>query len=187
MPLSAEDLASRCEGITLLVMDVDGVLTDGVIAVDDRGVETKHFYVRDGSALALWRKAGHRAAILSGRSAQVVAIRAAELKISPVVQGRPEKLEPFREMVGDLGLRPDQVCYVGDDTLDLPVLRAAGLSACPADAVPEVRASVDFVAPSAGGRGAIRDVVEMLLKGQGLWEGLVASSLQPADEPGRRS
>src|SRR5437588_7450456 len=93
------ELAARCEPIELLLVDVDGVLTDGVIAVDDHGVETKHFHVRDGSAIALWRRAGKRAAILSGRSAAAVEHRAAELGIAPVIQGAAEKGGPFRALI----------------------------------------------------------------------------------------
>ncbi len=168
------DLAERCGPIELLLLDVDGVLTDGVIAIDDRGVETKHFHVRDGAGLSLWRKAGKRAAILSGRCSAAVDRRAAELGITPVIQGRSDKEEPFRALIGGLGLAPQQVCYVGDDLPDLPVLLAVGLAACPVDAVPEVREVVHLVTRAPGGRGAVREVVETILKHQGGWEGLVA-------------
>src|SRR5579875_1460290 len=140
-----DDLAARCGPIELLLVDVDGVLTDGVIAIDDRGVETKHFHVRDGSALVLWRKLGRPAAILSGRRAEAVDRRAAELGIAPVIQGVGDKGEPFRGLLRDLGLDASQVCYVGDDLADLPVLLAAGLAACPSDAAPEVRESDHLV------------------------------------------
>src|SRR5436309_15698917 len=113
------ELATRCESIELLVVDVDGVLTDGVIAVDGAGVETKHFHVRDGLAYAVWHGAGKRAAILSGRRAAAVERRAAELKIAHVLQGLDRKAEPFRSLIDGLGLAPRQVCYVGDDLPDL--------------------------------------------------------------------
>src|SRR5579864_2346799 len=115
------DLAARCEPIELLLVDVDGVMTDGAIIIDDNGVESKHFHVRDGNAIYLWRKAGKRAAILSGRSALVVERRAAELGMAPVIQGRHEKAEPFRTLIRELGLTARQVCYIGDDLPDLPV------------------------------------------------------------------
>src|SRR3954470_25078597 len=98
-----DDLAGRCAPIELLLVDVDGVLTDGVIAIDDRGIETKHFHVHDGSALSLWRKAGKRAAILSGRWAPLVDLRAAELGIAPVIQGAARKGEPFRTLLVQMG------------------------------------------------------------------------------------
>jgi 3-deoxy-D-manno-octulosonate 8-phosphate phosphatase (KDO 8-P phosphatase) len=173
------DLAARCGPIELLVVDVDGVLTDGVIALDDRGVETKHFHVRDGSAFSLWRKAGKRAAILSGRTAPAVDRRAAELGITPVIQGASRKREPFRKLISDMGLEAEQVCYVGDDLADLPVLVAAGLAACPADAAAEVREVAHFVTIAPGGRGAVREVVELILKEQGKWEGLIAGLSAP--------
>jgi 3-deoxy-D-manno-octulosonate 8-phosphate phosphatase (KDO 8-P phosphatase) len=166
-------VAARCAPIELLVLDVDGVLTDGVIAVDDRGVETKHFHVRDGSAIALWRKAGKRAAILSGRSARAVDLRASELSIEPVIQGVAEKAGPFRTIVAGFGLEPGQACYIGDDLADLPALALAGLAACPSDAAVEVREAVHYVAKAPGGRGAVREIVELVLKNQGIWDRLV--------------
>jgi 3-deoxy-D-manno-octulosonate 8-phosphate phosphatase (KDO 8-P phosphatase) len=174
------DLAGRCRRIELLLVDVDGVLTDGVIAIDGHGVETKHFHVRDGSAIALWRQAGKRAAILSGRSAAAVEYRAAELGITPVIQGVSHKGEPFRALLAELGLEPAQVCYIGDDLADLPVLHSVGLAACPADAAAEVREAAHLVARAEGGRGTIREVVEFILKHQGAWEGLVARYSTPA-------
>jgi 3-deoxy-D-manno-octulosonate 8-phosphate phosphatase (KDO 8-P phosphatase) len=180
MATSAPDLAARCGPIELLLVDVDGVLTDGVIALDDNGVELKHFYVRDGSALTLWRAGGKRAAILSGRRAACVDRRAAELGLAPVIQGARDKGPPFRALIADLGLDASQVCYVGDDLPDLPVLTAVGLAACPADAAAEVRAVAHLVTTAPGGRGAVREVVETVLKLQGGWDGLVARFLVPA-------
>src|SRR5206468_2856144 len=140
-PASERELAARCRPIELLVVDVDGVLTDGVIALDDRGVETKHFHVRDGGALTAWRAAGKRAAILSGRRSAAVERRAEELGIAAVIQGAAHKGPPFRDLIAGMGLDARQVCYMGDDLADLPVLEAVGLAACPADAAPEVIAA----------------------------------------------
>jgi 3-deoxy-D-manno-octulosonate 8-phosphate phosphatase (KDO 8-P phosphatase) len=180
MTAGGEELAERCAAISLLLVDVDGVLTDGVIAIDDRGVETKHFHVRDGTALALWRKLGRPAAILSGRKAEAVEHRARELGIAPVIQGVGDKGEPFRGLIRDLGIEAKQVCYVGDDLADLPVLLAAGLAACPSDAATEVREAAHLVLGTPGGRGAVREVVEVILKHQGLWDDLVARQRIPA-------
>ncbi len=180
MTAGETELADRCAAISLLLVDVDGVLTDGVIAIDDRGVETKHFHVRDGTALALWRKLGRPAAILSGRKAEAVEHRARELGIAPVIQGVGDKGEPFRGLIRDLGIEAKQVCYVGDDLADLPVLLAAGLGACPSDAAPEVREAAHLVLGTPGGRGAVREVVEVILKHQGLWDDLVARQRIPA-------
>ncbi|GAC1470067.1 MAG: hypothetical protein NVSMB9_14740 [Isosphaeraceae bacterium] len=173
-------LASRCAPIELLLVDVDGVLTDGVIVLDDRGVETKHFHVRDGSAFHLWRKAGKRAAILSGRWAPVVDRRAAELGIAPVIQGAANKGAPFRALIDRLGLDARQVCYVGDDLPDIPVLVAVGLAVCPADAAVEVRRVAHVVTSARGGQGAVREVVELILKQQGSWDRLLEPYLASA-------
>jgi 3-deoxy-D-manno-octulosonate 8-phosphate phosphatase (KDO 8-P phosphatase) len=173
--LDPADLSSRCAGIRLLVLDVDGVLTDGAIILDDRGVESKHFHVRDGAAIALWRKSGRRVAILSGRESACVSKRAEELGISPVIQGVGSKIGPFSSILKDLQIAAESTCYVGDDWADLPVLDVAGLAACPSDAAEEVRAASHLVARSPGGRGAVREVIEVILKAQGDYEGLVAS------------
>ena len=134
-----EDLQARCERIELLVLDVDGVLTDGGIVYSDHDAEIKKFHVRDGSGLALWRKAGKRAAIITGRRSRIVEIRAAELGIDPVVQGAADKLPGLRQVLAVTGFRPEQVAYVGDDLPDVPVLRNVGLAAAVADACPEAR------------------------------------------------
>ncbi len=167
--LDQVQLAERCQSIELLIVDVDGVLTDGVIAVNDRGREIKHFHVRDGLAFAIWHRAGKRSAILSGRRTAAVEHRAAELKITHVIQGVDEKTGPFRSLVDELELALRQVCYIGDDLPDLPVLQAVGLAACPADAAVEVRDAVHLVTHAPGGRGAVREVVEVILKTQGRW------------------
>lgn len=169
-----ETLTALCEPIRLIVLDVDGVLTDGVIALDDHGVETKSFHVRDGAAISLWKRAGGRAAILSGRFAPAVDRRAAELGIAPVIQGAASKLKPFQDLLRELDLEPRQVAYMGDDWPDLPVLARAGLSACPADAVAEVRAAAHVVTQAPGGRGAVRELVELILKRQGFFDELLA-------------
>lgn len=171
-----QELAARCAPIELLIADVDGVLTDGVIAIDADGAEIKRFHVRDGLGYALWHRAGKQSAILSGRRAAAVERRAAELSIAHVLQGHDSKAGPFRELIGRLGLDPGQVCYVGDDLPDLPVLRAVGLAACPADAVAEVRGAVHLVTRTPGGRGAVREVVEVVLRAQGKWSSALESS-----------
>jgi 3-deoxy-D-manno-octulosonate 8-phosphate phosphatase (KDO 8-P phosphatase) len=174
------DLAQRCQSIELLLLDVDGVLTDGVIVLDDNGVETKHFSVRDGAGVSIWKRAGKHVAILSGRRSAAVDHRAAELGITPVIQGMKDKSGPFRALLAQMGLDAAQVCYVGDDLPDLPVLMAVGLSACPGDAAPEVRESVHLVVDANGGCGAVRAVIEAILKSQGVWDNLIARLRIPA-------
>lgn len=174
------DLAARCATIELLAVDVDGVLTDGGIVVDDRGVESKHFYVRDGLGFALWHRAGKRSAIISGRSAEVVNRRAAELKIHRVSQGINDKASALRALLEEFGLDAAQVCYVGDDLIDLPALGVVGLAACPADAVAEVRRAAHLTTRSTGGRGVVREVVEVVMKAQGLWHAACEEYRVPA-------
>jgi 3-deoxy-D-manno-octulosonate 8-phosphate phosphatase (KDO 8-P phosphatase) len=171
--VNSPDLQARCTAIELLIVDVDGVLTDGGIIYSDDGAELKQFHVRDGSGLQIWRFVGKRAAIITGRKSNVVAVRAAELGIDPVIQGAPEKLPAYRDLLRDGGWRPEQVCFVGDDVPDLPVLRNCGLAVAVADACPEVLADAHYVTQAAGGRGACREAIELILRCQGLWQAVV--------------
>ena len=166
--------ADRFARIRLLLLDVDGVLTDGRITYVDNGLEIKAFHVRDGSGLKFWRRAGGRVAILSGRSSPAVVRRAKELGIDPVVQGADEKLPALERILRETGMTPDQVCAIGDDLPDLPVLTRCGLAVAVADAVPEVRSIAHLVTGSPGGRGAVREAVEWLMRGQGTWDRAVA-------------
>jgi 3-deoxy-D-manno-octulosonate 8-phosphate phosphatase (KDO 8-P phosphatase) len=159
----------------MLLLDVDGVLTDGSIVYADDRTELKRFHVRDGSGLKLWRLAGNRAAILSGRASPAVDRRAAELGVAPVYQGLDDKLAAFAGLLADAGVAADEVCAVGDDLPDLPVLLRCGLAVAVADAAAEVRAAAHYVTAVPGGRGAVRDAVEWVLKLQGKWAGLVAA------------
>ncbi len=161
-----DQLADRCAPIELLIADVDGVLTDGVIAIAADGSETKRFHVRDGLGYALWHRAGKISAILSGRQASAVERRAAELSIAHVLQGHDSKIGPFHDLISRLGLEPRQVCYIGDDLPDLPVLQAVGLAACPQDAVEKVRQSAHFITRAPGGKGAVRELIEVILRFQ---------------------
>jgi len=166
IPLSPDELALRARALRLLVLDVDGVLTDGRIVLGERE-EMKAFHARDGLGVTLARAAGLQVAILTGRSSAAVARRAAELKVDHLVQGRPDKKAALAELLERLGLGPDQMAAMGDDWIDLPMLDAAALAACPADARPEVVERCHFVAPSQGGRGAVRDLVDALLEARG--------------------
>jgi 3-deoxy-D-manno-octulosonate 8-phosphate phosphatase (KDO 8-P phosphatase) len=166
----APPLRERCERIDLLVLDVDGVLTDGRIIYGDSGVEVKAFHVRDGSGLKLWQLEGKRAAVITGRTSSVVEARAAELGIAPVIQGAADKLAGFRTLLQLVPAAPEAVCYVGDDLPDLPVMRRCGLAVAVADACPEVRAHAHYVTRAPGGRGAVREAVELILRCQGRWQ-----------------
>jgi len=162
-------LAERCRGVRMLVLDVDGVLTDGAIVYGTGGLEVKHFHVRDGSAVKLWRLAGRRCALITGRSSPVVDARAAELGVDFVFQGAAEKMPAYRRLLEETAMSASAVCYIGDDVPDLPPLRDCGLAAVPADGCREARAAAHYVTRSAGGRGAVREVVELILRCQGEW------------------
>ncbi len=166
-------LTQRCTAIEMVVVDVDGVLTDGGIIYSALGVEFKKFYVRDGSGLKIWQYAGKKAAILTGRTSRVVEVRAAELGITPVFQGALDKLPAYRQILAGARLQADQVCFIGDDIPDLPVLRNCGLGVAVADACPEVLADAHYVTRAAGGRGAVREIIELILRCQGYWQKMV--------------
>ena len=168
------DLPARVAAVELLLLDVDGVLTDGSVIYADDGSELKRFHVRDGSGLKLWHAAGKRSAIVSGRKSVAVERRASELGIRLVLQGRDDKLAAFAEALAATGLRPEQVCAVGDDLPDVPLLRTCGLAVAVADACPEVRAAAHYVTAAPGGRGAVREAIEWLLTAQGRWTELTA-------------
>lgn len=160
--------------IRLLLLDVDGVMTDGRIIYDDRGGETKAFDVKDGHGIKLLQRAGIRVGIITGRQSAVVDRRAQELGIDLVYQGAKDKLAPFREILHKTGLKAEEVAYVGDDLPDLPVLRRVGFAATVADAMNEVKPHVHYVASRAGGRGAVREICDLLLKESGRWENVAA-------------
>ena len=163
-------LRRKAEKISLLLLDVDGVLTDGRIIVDDRGVETKHFDVKDGQGIALLRRCGIDVGIITGRSSGVVRHRARELGIRLVYQRVKDKLETYQAIKRRTRLADHQIAYMGDDIIDLPLLKVVGLSATVADCWPGLQPVVDFVTAAPGGRGAVREVAELLLKAQGKWQ-----------------
>ncbi|MBI3410677.1 MAG: HAD-IIIA family hydrolase [Planctomycetes bacterium] len=167
-------MRQRCERIRMLVIDVDGVLTDGSIIYSERGEEIKAFHVRDGSGLKIWTGLGMKAAILSGRKSEIVIRRAKELGISAVVQGAENKLEGWKRLLMENQIPPEQAAYVGDDLADLPVLKQSGLAVAVADACEEVRAAAHYVTDLPGGRGAVREAVELILKAQNRWTDVTA-------------
>ncbi len=161
-------------GIRLLCLDVDGVLTDGRLVFDNHGNEHKRFNVRDGLGIKLWLDAGHQAAIISSRSSEAVTRRAAELGIVHVHQGCKDKLVALKSVCEATGCTPDQAAAVGDDLPDLPVLHSVALPVAVSDAAAEVREAASLVTETAGGHGAVREVIERILKAQGCWDGLLA-------------
>src|SRR5216683_1819180 len=167
--MTTDSLAERCGAIELLLLDVDGVLTDGGIIYGDDGREWKVFHVRDGSGLKIWHLAGKRSAVISGRTSHVVEVRAAELGVSLVLQGAGDKRPAYQQVLAEMSVRSEQVCFIGDDVPDLPILRNCGLAVAVADACAEVRRAAHYVTCAAGGRGAVREMVELILRCQNRW------------------
>lgn len=167
-------LIERAARVRLLLMDVDGVLTDGKLYnlpdADGRMVETKAFDSQDGIALQWLSWKGIRTGLISGRVSPATEERARQCRFSYVYQGHIEKIPILEEILRDAGVRPDEVAYVGDDLTDAVIMRRVGLAIAPANARPEVKALAHWVTASAGGQGAVREVVELLLKAQGHWQ-----------------
>lgn len=172
---TVRDKAAR---VRLAVFDVDGVLTDGRLILGEDGTEYKAFHVRDGLGLNLLREAGIQVAIISARASKATAERMAALDIQYVYQGSENKAVTFAELIGRLGLDAGEVAYVGDDLVDLPVLRQAGLAATVADAHELVREHVDFVTAAAGGRGAVREICDLILSAQDKLQSLAQRYLE---------
>ena len=166
----SEALLARARRIRLLVLDCDGVLTDGRVILLPDGQETKFFDVKDGHGIRLAKRAGLAIAVISGRASFAVRERARDLEIDYLYESAWTKLGPYEELISRTGLDDADVCYVGDDVTDLPLLRRTGLAVAVADAVREVREQSHFVTARAGGRGAVREVVELILKAQGKWD-----------------
>ena len=162
--------SERAANIKAVVFDVDGVLTDGGLWYGPTGEVMKRFDVKDGHAMVLARLTGLPIAILTARTSPIVEVRAQELKLARVFQGRREKGPAFEELCSELGFAPAEVAYMGDDVNDLPALTRAGLSGCPADAVSMVREAVQFVSTRPGGHGAAREFIELVLQATGRWE-----------------
>lgn len=180
-PPPDDALRERARRLKLLLLDVDGVLSDGRIALGEHD-EFKSYHAQDGLGVTLARAAGLQVGILTGRRSASVERRARELKMDHLVQGRADKGAAFDELAGSLGLAAEETGYMGDDWIDLPLLVRAGFSACPADARPEVRQRCGFVSSRPGGSGAVREWIDWLLDLRGQKEELLAGYLEGKGE-----
>lgn len=167
MRLSLKD---KIKKIRLLILDVDGVMTRGDIIIDDEGKETKIFNVQDGYGIVLFKRAGHKTAILSARATEAVKARAQDLQIDRVCQNAYPKIKAYKKLLGDLKLKDEQVCFIGDDLPDIEVLQRVGFSVTVPNAVNEVKQIVDHITKREGGQGAVREIIELILSVQGKWE-----------------
>jgi 3-deoxy-D-manno-octulosonate 8-phosphate phosphatase (KDO 8-P phosphatase) len=163
---------NKLDAIKMLVLDVDGVLTDGKILVDSRGRESKSFSIIDGHGIKMWKRTGLRIAFLSGRPSATTKHQAKELAVDFCLNGRRDKLKGLNELVRISKISPGQIAYVGDDLPDLPVIKCAGFSAAVANAVDEIKQAADYVTKRNGGEGAVREIIEYILKKTGRWDAM---------------
>lgn len=167
------EFVQQLQHIQLLICDVDGVLTDGKIWLDDRGVETKCFDTQDGLGIRLLQRGDIDVAVLTGRTSQVVARRAADLHIQSVIQGAGDKRSHYQHLKESYGYDDTDIAYVGDDLVDIPVLNCVGTAFAVPNAVAEVKAVAHYVTSVPGGQGAVREIAELILKAQNRWERLI--------------
>lgn len=165
-----DEVIERARRIRILILDCDGVLTDGRIIMLPTGDETKVFDVKDGHAIIMLHRAGIRSGIISGRQSAIVRARAKELGIAHLHEMAWVKTEAYEQILAEENLTNEAVCYVGDDVVDIPLMRRAGLAVAVADAVAEVKQFAHLVTERAGGRGAVREVIELIMRAQGKWE-----------------
>jgi 3-deoxy-D-manno-octulosonate 8-phosphate phosphatase (KDO 8-P phosphatase) len=158
------------EKIAMLVLDVDGVMTDGSIIVNGDGSESKAFNSLDGHGIRIWRRVGLKAAFLSGRLSQPTQLRAEQLEVDAVIQNSYDKLPAIENLLADFGLSLEQIAYIGDDLPDLPVIRRVGFGVAVANAVEEIKKAAAYVTSQPGGSGAVREVIEYILKNTGKWQ-----------------
>ena len=159
--------------IKLLATDVDGVLTNGTVMINSDGTESKAFNLLDGHGIKLWHRAGFQTAMISGRASGATTVRAEQLSIGFVRQGYKKKLPAFEELLEEASVSADEVIYIGDDLLDLPLVKRAGYGVAVANAVDELKEAADYITKRPGGTGAVREVIEQVLKSLGKWDKLM--------------
>jgi len=161
-----QDMKEKLLKVRMLVMDVDGTLTDGAMYYSANGEELKRFNTRDGMGISLLNRAGIQTAILTTENTQIVKARAAKLKIDNVVLGSRNKRKSLEELIQSTGFKKEEIAYIGDDVNDEPAIKLAGVSGCPSDAVEHIKGLVDFISKYPGGNGAVREFAELILKAQ---------------------
>jgi 3-deoxy-D-manno-octulosonate 8-phosphate phosphatase (KDO 8-P phosphatase) len=172
--MSLEEAKQRARDVRMIVFDVDGVLTDGSLFYDNQGQEYKAFNSRDGHGIKMLRASGVKTGIITGRTSQIVLHRARNLGIEHIYQGAEDKLEALQSLLQETGLTPDQIAYMGDDVVDLPVLNRCGLAITVPDAPDEVKVRSHLVTQAGAGRGAAREVCEFIMRAQGTWASQMA-------------
>jgi 3-deoxy-D-manno-octulosonate 8-phosphate phosphatase (KDO 8-P phosphatase) len=175
----SEAINQKAEKIKLLITDVDGVLTDGGIIYDDAGVEYKRFNVKDGFIVAQLRKSGIMVGAITGRNSKVVENRCEELHFDFHYHGIKDKYKKLNEVLEVLEINLEEVAYIGDDLIDLPILKKVGFSACPADALPYISGQVDYISSLQGGQGVFREVADLILQSKGLLTSIINKFSNP--------
>ena len=164
------EVAERARRVKLLIVDIDGVMTDGRIVYSIYGDELKFFDVTDGFGISLLNRAGIKTAIITAKKSRIVKMRARDLKIAKAYQGFIDKLIPFDKLLEDFKIAAENICFIGDDLPDMPILRRVGFAVSVPNALDEVKAAAHYITLKAGGRGAVREVCDILLKSQGKWD-----------------
>ena len=172
-PRFSPELLKRAAQITALVIDVDGVLTDGRIVYAEYGDELKFFDVQDGAGLVFWHRAGLKSAIITARTSRLMKRRAKEMRVDVLIQGALMKLPAYERLLKRWRLADEQVCCIGDDLMELPLLRRVGLAVAVPNAIEEVRQISHYITQRPGGRGAVREVIDQILKAKGLWDAVL--------------
>lgn len=171
--MQTQNINTVAPAIKLLALDVDGVLTDGSVTYSNLGDETKSFNIKDGLGIKLAQRAGIEVVIITGRTSKLLERRASELGIEKLVQGREDKLTALNTLIEPMNIGLNECAYMGDDLPDLSAIHSVALGTCPADAVPDVRETADWVSSQAGGRGAVRELIEAILRARGDWDKLL--------------
>lgn len=173
-----EEIELKAKQLKLLILDVDGVLTDGRLFFDKNGDEYKCFHARDGHGIKLLRQAGVEVAVISGRKSQSVALRMKSLGVEYVYQGHENKIAAFEEIIQSMGIKPDQAAHMGDDLLDLPIMVCVGLSIAVNDANQSVKDYADWCTETSGGMGAVREVCDFIMQAQGSFDAVLKSYMK---------
>lgn len=163
-------LKDRAKKIKLLIMDVDGVLTNGKIIFDDRGHELKFFDVQDGLGVVIFKRMGFKTAIITAKGSKIVEERAKQMEVDKLYQDANHKIEAYEHLLKELKLKDEQACFIADELIDLTVMKRVGLAVAVSNATPELKACADYVTKKSGGDGAVREIIEIILKSQNLWQ-----------------
>lgn len=165
-----KDSSEVLKKIKVIAMDVDGVLTDGIMHFGPRGHEMKNFHALDGLGIVLAKRAGLKVAFISARRSKALSLRAKELGVDALYQNRMEKVEAFQDLLKKLKIKADEVCFIGDDLIDIPILKRVGFPVAVSNGVFEVKKYAKYITSASGGRGAVREVIEEIMKAQGIWD-----------------